>query len=44
MLVPAGLLDQAPANMPRPENSIFWASRAPWYVPPQEMPCFNEYT
>jgi hypothetical protein len=42
MLVPAGLLDNAPAQ--KPENSIFWASRAAWYVPPGEMPCFNEYT
>jgi hypothetical protein len=43
MLIPAGLFDQPPADMARPENSIFWASRAPWYVPPQEMPCFEEY-
>ena len=43
-LIPAGLLDQVPADMARPENSIFWGSRAPWYVPPQVMPCFNEYT
>jgi hypothetical protein len=42
-LIPAGLLDQAPADMPRPENSIFWASRAAWYVEPHGMPCFNEY-
>ncbi|HTD89351.1 MAG TPA: GFA family protein [Burkholderiales bacterium] len=43
-LIPAGLLDQPPADMARPQNSIFWGSRAPWYVPPQEMPCLNEYT
>lgn len=43
MLIPAGLLDNAPADMPRPENSIFWGSRAKWYVPPGEMPCMNEY-
>ncbi len=42
-LIPAGLLDQAPPDMPRPENSIFWGSRAPWYVEPNTMPCFNEY-
>lgn len=42
-LVPAGLLDQAPANMPRPENGIFWGSRAAWYVEPHAMPCMNEY-
>ena len=44
MLIPAGLLDQPPADMPRPENSIFWGSRATWYVSPNEMPCLNEYT
>ncbi|NDG16455.1 MAG: GFA family protein [Betaproteobacteria bacterium] len=44
LLVPAGLIDNAPADMTRPQNSIFWASRAAWYVPPGEMPCFNEYT
>jgi hypothetical protein len=43
MLIPAGLLDAVPADLLRPENSIFWASRAPWYVAPGEMPCFNEY-
>lgn len=42
MLIPAGLLDQAPQQ--RPENSIFWASRAAWYITPADMPCFNEYT
>jgi hypothetical protein len=44
MLIPAGLLDHAPADMPRPQNSIFWGSRAAWYVAPGEMPCMNEYT
>lgn len=43
MLIPAGLLDNAPADMQRPENGIFWASRAKWYVSPGEMTCFNEY-
>lgn len=41
-LIPAGLLDQAPAQ--KPENGIFWGSRAQWYVSPGEMPCLNEYT
>ena len=41
-LIPAGLLDQPPAQ--RPENSIFWGSRAQWYVLPQEMPCFDAYS
>ena len=43
MLIPAGLLDQPPADMARPENGIFWGSRAPWYVEPHDMPCLNEY-
>ena len=40
-LIPAGLLDDDPGT--RPENSIFWGSRAPWYVEPQEIPKFAEY-
>lgn len=42
MLIPAGLLDGVPAQ--KPESSIFWGSRASWYVAPGEMPCHNEYT
>jgi hypothetical protein len=41
ILVPAGLLDADPGT--RPQNSIFWDSRAPWYVEPQQMQCFSEY-
>jgi len=41
-LVPAGVLDQDPAM--RPENSIFWDSRSPWYVEPREIPKFSEYS
>jgi hypothetical protein len=41
MLIPAGLLDMDPQM--RPQNSIFWASKAPWYVEPQQMPLFGEY-
>jgi hypothetical protein len=41
MLVPAGVLDADPGV--RPENSIFWKSKAPWYVPPAEMPLHDEY-
>lgn len=41
-LVPAGLLDNDPVI--RPENSIFWGSKAPWYVEPREIPKFTEYT
>ncbi len=41
-LVPAGTLDHAPAM--RPQNSIFWDSRATWYVEPREIPQFSEYS
>jgi hypothetical protein len=41
MLVPAGVLDVDPGK--RPENSIFWKSKAAWYVSPQEMPRHDEY-
>lgn len=41
MLVPAGLLDADPGI--RPENGIFWGSRAPWYLEPATMPCLDEY-
>ncbi len=41
MLIPAGVLDDDPGM--RPQNSIFWKSKAAWYVPPQEMPKFDEY-
>lgn len=44
MLIPAGLIDNAPDDMQRPENSIFWGSRAKWYVAPGDRPCMNEYT
>jgi len=40
MLIPAGLLDGDPGA--RPENSIFWNYKAAWYVPPQDMPKFDE--
>ncbi|HEX2828616.1 MAG TPA: GFA family protein [Burkholderiales bacterium] len=41
MLVPAGTLDGDPGL--RPEHSIFWDSRAPWYVECGDMPHFTEY-
>jgi hypothetical protein len=41
MLVPAGALDGDPQV--RPQSSIFWASKADWYVEPGEMPQFKEY-
>jgi hypothetical protein len=40
-LVPAGLLDSNPER--QPESSIYWASRAEWYVEPQAHPRFDEY-
>jgi hypothetical protein len=40
-LVPAGLLDNEPPT--GPVNSIFWGSRAGWYVEPNELPRFQEY-
>ena len=39
-LIPAGLLDDDPAM--RPQHSIFWGSKAPWYVEPQDLPKFTE--
>lgn len=41
MLVPAGMLDTDPQM--RPQNNIFWASKASWYVEPQQMQLFSEY-
>ena len=40
-LVPAGILDNDPVK--RPENSIFWGSKAPWYIEPAELPKHTEY-
>ena len=34
-LIPAGLLDQDPST--QPQASIFWDSRAPWYLEPNAM-------
>jgi len=39
-LVPAGLLDTDPGA--RPENNIYWGSRACWYDEPETMPKFAE--
>jgi hypothetical protein len=41
VLIPAGVLDADPGM--RPENSIFWKSKAAWYVAPAEMPVHDEY-
>jgi len=40
-VVPAGVLEGDPVT--RPENSIFWDSKAAWYVEPHDMPRFPEY-
>ena len=40
-LVPAGLLDANPGV--HPQNSIFWDSKADWYIEPQQMPRFRQY-
>jgi len=40
-LIPAGILDGDPGK--RPDNSIFWGSKAPWYLEPAEMPKHTEY-
>jgi hypothetical protein len=40
-LVPAGLLD---GDVPTgPEHSIFWGSKAGWYVEPGQLQRFTEY-
>jgi len=41
VLVPAGLLDADPQM--RPQQGIFWASKAPWCVEPHEMQLFSGY-
>jgi hypothetical protein len=41
MLIPAGVLDRDPGM--RPEQNIYWKSKATWYVSPEEMPKFDEY-
>ena len=40
VLVPAGLLDGDPAA--RPQHSIFWESKAPWFVETPDLPKFPE--
>jgi hypothetical protein len=42
VLIPAGVLEGDPGK--RPEMSIFWASRAPWYVAPGDLPLHDERT
>ena len=40
VLIPAGVLDADPGA--RPDNSIFWKSKAAWYVSPHELKKFDE--
>jgi hypothetical protein len=39
-LIPAGLLENDPGM--RPEHSIFWGSKAPWYMETHDLPKFAE--
>ena len=40
VIVPAGSLDEDPGC--RPERSIHWASKAPWYCHVNDLPTFSE--
>jgi hypothetical protein len=40
MLIPAGVLDADPGA--RPNNSIFWKSKAAWYLSPEELTQFDD--
>lgn len=42
MLIPAGVLDAKPDL--QPDSSIFWGSKAPWFVETQALPKFEEYS
>jgi hypothetical protein len=42
MLIPAGVLDDDPGILP--QHSIFWKSKAQWYVPPADLQKFDEYS
>ncbi|MEO8003135.1 MAG: GFA family protein [Arenimonas sp.] len=39
-VVPAGALNEDPGA--KPDENIYWGSRASWYVPENELPCFEE--
>jgi len=39
-VVPAGGLNEDPGA--KPDENIYWGSRASWYVPENELPCFDE--
>jgi hypothetical protein len=38
-VVPSGLLDSDPIM--RPQGNIYWAERAAWYVPVEQIPTFE---
>jgi hypothetical protein len=40
VVVTAGTLDDDPGT--RPLRNIFWGSRASWYLPPADLPAFEE--
>lgn len=40
VLVPAGTLDSDPGV--RPEQNIYWSSKATWYLPVDELDTFDE--
>lgn len=39
-LVPSGGLNADPGA--KPNRNIYWGSRASWYVPEHDLPCFEE--
>ena len=41
VLIPAGVLDAAPDL--KPDSSIFWGSKAGWFVETPALPKFEEY-
>ena len=41
MLIPAGVLDGTPDL--KPDGSIFWGSRAAWFIETPELPKAEEY-
>ncbi len=42
VLIPAGCLDGDPVI--RPRSNIFWKSKADWYIAPDALPKYDEYS
>ena len=42
VLIPAGCLDGDPVM--RPRSNIFWKSKADWYIAPDALPKYDEYS